>query len=132
MLDFIILLCCAAVVLGAFIFLSDLLTGELPKFKQPEREREYVPFVSRDLKLDEIESLVHQLAIMDAIHKIGPDAYWDATQSRVEELVSAQIGRKFWLDSRSWFHVARAWYATDHKPLKSRCKILDLRLRRNL
>lgn len=131
MLDFIILLCCAAVVLGAFIFLSDLLTGEmLSKRQQPERE--HVPFVSRDLKLDEIESLVHQLAIMDAIHKIGPDAYWDATQSRVEELVSAQIGRKFWLDSRSWFHVARAWYATDHKPLKSRCKILDLRLRRNL
>ena len=131
MLDFILLLCCAAVVLGAFITLSDLLTGEMPR-KRQQPEREHVPFVSRDLKLDEIESLIHQLAIMDAIHKIGPDAYWDATQSRVEELVSAQIGRKFWLDSRSWFHVARAWYATDHKPLKSRCKILDLRLRRNL
>ncbi len=131
MLNFILLLCCAAVVLGAFITLSDLLTGEMPR-KRQQPEREHVPFVSRDLKLDEIESLVHQLAIMDAIHKIGPDAYWDATQSRVEELVSAQIGRKFWLDSRSWFHVARAWYATDHKPLKSRCKILDLRLRRNL
>ena len=131
MLDFILLLCCAAVVLGAFITLSDLLTGEMPR-KRQQPEREHVPFVSRDLTLDELESLVHQLAIMDAIHKIGPDAYWDATQSRVEELVSAQIGRKFWLDSRSWFHVARAWYATDHKPLKSRCKILDLRLRRNL
>ena len=131
MLDFILLLCCAAVVLGAFITLSDLLTGEMPR-KRQQPDREHVPFVSRDLKLDEIESLVHQLAIMDAIHKIGPDSYWDATQSRVEELVSAQIGRKFWLDSRSWFHVARAWYATDHKPLKSRCKILDLRLRRNL
>ena len=135
MIDFIILLGCAFVILGFFITLSDLCNCELklPKLttdKEPEPMVE--PFVTRTLTQAEIDELVQQIAVIDAIRPIGPRSLDDMTHNRVENLVSIRLGYWFEIDTPSWANVATAWFATEHLPFRARCEILTKRLTLNV
>ena len=75
MIDLLILLGCGFTILGFFITLSDLFNGELklPKLttdKEPEPMVE--PFVTRTLTKNEIDELVQQIVVIDAIRPISP------------------------------------------------------------
>lgn len=129
MTDLIFIICLALVFLGAATFISDALTkAQRPK----KRERLTVPFLERPLKADEVRHLVHQMAILDAIHPITRDSYYDETCHRVESLVTDAVGRPFWLSRNDWFNVARAWVATEGQEIPERCERLTIRLRLNV
>ncbi len=129
MIDALFIFCCALVILGAATTISDALTkAQRPK----KRERLTVPFLERPLKADEVRHLVHQMAILDAVHPITRDSYYDETCHRVESLVTDAVGRPFWLSRNDWFNVARAWVATEGQEIPERCERLTIRLRLNV
>lgn len=113
---------------AACAFVADKLTKPEPE----PYERKTVPFTSRHLKRDEISTLVHQIAIIDAIHPIGPANYHDATKINIESLVSERLGRRFQISPTDWFNIARAWHVTRDQDLYERCERLELRLALNI
>lgn len=129
MTDFLILLSCSFIILGAFITLSDLFNGELFKRREPEPQPE--PFTTRALTAEEIDALVRQIVVLDKSHLITPQPH-DLTHHRVSDLVSYDLGRRFELDGPSWFNVARAWFATERLPLDVRREVLTRRLTHNI
>ena len=117
-----------AFVFAASAFVADKLTKPEPE----PYERKTVPFTSRHLKRDEISTLVHQIAIIDAIHPIGPANYHDSTQNDVEQFVSDRLGRRFTMSTKDWFHIVRAWHVTRGQTIHDRCERLKLRLALNI
>ena len=134
MVDFLILLGCALIILGTFCTLSDLFNGELklPKLTTKEPEPMVEPFVTRTLTKAEIDELVQQIVVIDAIRPIGPRSLDDWTHNRVEDLVSLKLGYWFQIDTPSWANIATAWFATEHLPFRARCEILTKRLTLNV
>ena len=135
MIDLLILIGCGLIILGFFITLSDLFNGELqlPKLttdKEPEPMVE--PFVTRTLTKAEIDELVQQIVVIDAIRPISPRSLDDMTHNRVENLVSTRLGYWFEIDTPSWANIATAWFATEHLPFRARCEILTKRLTLNV
>jgi hypothetical protein len=120
----------------AFVFLLSLCgliglaTDRLTRAPEPERKPD--PFTSRHLKRDEIAHLVHQIAILDAIHPVGPANYHDSTQNDVEQFVSDRLGRRFTMSTKDWFHIVRAWHVTRGQTIHDRCERLKLRLALNI
>lgn len=134
MIDLLILIGCGLTILSFFIALSDLCNGELklPKLTTKEPEPMVEPFITRTLTKAEIDELVQQIAVIDAIRPISPRSLDDMTHNRVENLVSTRLGYWFEIDTPSWANIATAWFATEHLPFRARCEILTKRLTLNV
>lgn len=128
MLETLLILAIIFICASLCAFVSDFLTSP----KQVKYERKTVPFTSRHLKRDEIEHLIHQIAIFDAVHPMGPSSYHDDTQICISEIVSERLGRRFEITPTDWFHIVRAWHVTRGQDLHERCERLQLRLLLNI
>ena len=109
-----------------------------PQFKHSTWRRLWVELARAQhvlglpIALKEIDELVQQIAVIDAIRPISPRSLDDMTHNRVENLVSTRLGYWFEIDTPSWANIATAWFATEHLPFRARCEILTKRLTLNV